>query len=119
MHIDREHRPLLIDLEESRLPASGDLADKPLHNPSLLQEFFHDERNGASLQSRRAGKVGARDRLSYANLVEDQIAIDVTRRSVRGALLLFQKQRHRHHRIRFLPCARHTSLSALDTAEWG
>ena len=46
-------------------------------HPALLNQLLDDQRDGAALQARGAGQVGARNRLPGADQVEHDPAVDI------------------------------------------
>jgi hypothetical protein len=57
-----------------------------MDHPSLANQLFGDERNGASLKAGHAGKISAGNGLTAADEVENDSAIDVAGRLARGHL---------------------------------
>jgi hypothetical protein len=82
MDIEGENTSLAVEIEEGRPSATGDLARRSFNNPSFGKQLFDNKRDSTSLQSRSTGKVSSRDRLLGANLIEDQIAVDLASDSI-------------------------------------
>jgi hypothetical protein len=57
-----------------------------MDHPSLANQLFGNEGDGASLKSGHAGKIGPRNRLAAPDKVKNDSAIDVAGRLARGHL---------------------------------
>ena len=79
MNIQCKHAALAVQIQEGWPAATWKPAERSLNNPFFGEQLLDDERDGASLQPRDAREIGARDRLTGANLVEDEVAIDLPR----------------------------------------
>src|ERR1700721_4356912 len=83
MYIQGEYATLAVHVEEGRSAAAGKAAHRPFNNPPLSEQLFYDEGDGTSLQPGDAGQIGTRDGLPGANLIEDEVAVDLARYLVR------------------------------------
>src|SRR6478752_3215778 len=97
MDIQGENSALSVEIQKRRLSASRNLSGRSFDDPMLGDEFFNDQRDGTSLQARSAGQIGTRNRLLGANLVEDEIAVDLTCDSIRRAQISVHKETRRWH----------------------
>jgi hypothetical protein len=79
VNIQREYATLAVYIQESRPSATWKATHRTFHNPTFGKQFFDDERNRASLQSRNPCQVSSRDRLSGPDLIEDEIPVDLAR----------------------------------------
>ena len=67
------NRRVVLNLIRTRQPPR-----RTLQNPILRDQLFHDQRDGTALQAGCPRQVGARDRLTRANQVEDNPPVDIS-----------------------------------------
>jgi hypothetical protein len=77
MDVERKHASLAVHIEECRSAAAGKAPHGAFNNPMLSEQFLDDQGHCASLQARDAGQIGTRDGLPGADLIEDEVAIDL------------------------------------------
>ena len=58
----------------------------PSSTQCSCDELLDDQGDGAALQAGDAGEVGARDRVAFADQVEDDAAVDIAHHFTRSAL---------------------------------
>jgi hypothetical protein len=76
----------LVEADECRpAPALRDCR-VAFTQPFFREKWLDDLRNGASLQPRLPGELGARDWLTCPNQLEHDAAVDAPRRAARGEL---------------------------------
>ena len=88
--IDPDDDPLLVQPEEGGTAAPRQPAGGAFQDPVLLDELFDNQRDGAALQTRNAGQVGARDGLAGADEVQHDAPVDVPNHLARGGLNTLQ-----------------------------
>jgi|SRR6266436_10155157 hypothetical protein len=76
----------IVQAKKRWTSAAGQPADGSMDDPSLANQLFGDERNGASLKAGHAGKISAGNGLTAADEVENNAAIDVAGRLTRSDL---------------------------------
>jgi len=92
-----ENTALTVEIQKRWFSASRNLSGRSLDDPMLGDELFNDQRDRTPLQARSAGQVGTRNRLLGANLVEDEIPVDLTCDSIRRAQISVHKETRRWH----------------------
>ena len=73
-----------VDVEKRRLAAAHGFAGRALEDQAVAQQVVDDQRDRAAAHIHRARQVGARDRLSRANQVQHDAAIDLARGAAGG-----------------------------------
>jgi hypothetical protein len=60
MNVERDYGSLVIQFQKRWSAAAGRSSRRAFKDPPLLDQIFDDQRNRAALQTRDAGKIGAR-----------------------------------------------------------
>ena len=82
--VDRHAGPLArVDVEQRRLASTGRLSGRAFNDAAFVEEFLHQQSDGAAAHFHAAGQVGARDGLVAADQREGDLAIDVPRGAAR------------------------------------
>jgi len=82
MNVERDHGSLVIQFEKRRPASAWRSSCRPFEYPSLVDQIFDDQRNGAALQAGDASKIGARERLAGPYQIEDKVPINLAWRLV-------------------------------------
>jgi hypothetical protein len=114
MDIQSENTALSIEIQKRWLSASRNFSGRSFDDPMLGDEFFNDQRDRASLEARGAGQIGTRNRLLGANLVEDEISVDLTCDSIRRAQIAVHKETRRWHILLPPPTQSGLQINPID-----